>query len=199
MYAYIEGKIVEKNPTYVVMDVNGIGYHVNISLHTFSQMDGKSTFRLFTHMAIRNEATTPVGFVLYGFAGEQERELFRHLISVSRVGANTALLMLSSLHPDEIYSAIVNENASLLQSIKGIGAKAAQRIIVDLKDKLEKEVPVIEKLSVTNNTQKIEALSALTMLGFNKAAASKVLDKLIAASSEDLSVENLIKQALKVL
>ncbi|MBI9033262.1 MAG: Holliday junction branch migration protein RuvA [Bacteroidales bacterium] len=199
MYAYIEGKIVEKNPTYVVLDVNGMGYNIHISLHTYSQMEGRNNFRMYTHMAIKNEATTPVGFVLYGFADEKERELFRHLISVSRVGANTALLMLSSLHPNEIYSAIVNENVDMLQSIKGIGSKAAQRIIVDLKDKLEKEVPVSEKLSVKHNTQKIEALSALTMLGFNKVPAAKVVDKILASSEEDLSVEVLIKQALKVL
>jgi Holliday junction DNA helicase RuvA len=199
MYSYIEGRIVEKNPTYTVLDVGGIGYILHISLNTYSLLDGKKVVKLYTHHAIKNEATTPVGFVLYGFAEEKEKDLFRHLISVSRVGASTALLMLSSLTADEIYHAIVNQEYKVLESVKGIGAKAAQRIVVDLKDKLEKDVPVLEKITVKHNTNKVEALSALTMLGFNKSSAEKVIDKIIKESDHELSVEELIKTSLKVL
>ncbi len=199
MYSYIEGEIVEKTPTYAVLDVNGVGYLLNVSLNTFSAIENLDRAKLYTHQAIKNEATTPVGFVLYGFFEEQERELFRHLISVSRVGASTAMLMLSSLKADEIYAAIINDQPKILQSVKGIGSKAAQRIIVELKDKFEKEVPIIEKMTVKHNTNKLEALSALTMLGFNKSAADKVLDDIIGADSEGISVEELIKRSLKVL
>ncbi|MBC8487727.1 MAG: Holliday junction branch migration protein RuvA [Bacteroidetes bacterium] len=199
MYSYIEGKLTEKNPAFVVVDCNGIGYMINISLNTFSKLKDKDHFRLLTHLAIKNEATTPVGFVLYGFADQEERNLFRQLISVSGVGNSTALLMLSSLTPEKLYSAIIHNNPSVLQSVKGIGAKSAQRIIIDLKDKLEKWEISPEIISVTHNTNKDEALSGLTVLGFNKIASEKALNKILEKHGADLPVEVLIKEALKIL
>lgn len=199
MYAYIEGRLTNKNPAYAIIDCNGIGYMINISLNTFSKLKDKEQFKLFTHLSIKNEATTPVGFVLYGFADEYERQLFRQLISVSGVGNNTALLMLSSLSPEKLHAAIVDNNASVLQSVKGIGAKSAQRIIIDLKDKLEKDKLSAEFVGTLHNTNKDEALSALTMLGFNKVSAEKALNKIIQKQSADLPIETLIKEALKIL
>lgn len=199
MYSYIEGKLEEKNPAYVILDNNGIGYLINITLNTFSKLKDKDNFRLYTHHAIKNEATTPVGFVLYGFADKQERVLFRHLISVSGVGSTTALLMLSSLATDKIYNAIVQNNPAVLQSVKGIGAKSAQRIILDLKDKLEKANISSELIGISHNTNQDEALSALTVLGFNKVVAEKALNRVIDKQGSDLAVELLIKEALKLL
>ncbi|MCK4361556.1 MAG: Holliday junction branch migration protein RuvA [Bacteroidales bacterium] len=137
--------------------------------------------------------------MLYGFADEEERKLFRHLISVSGVGANTARLILSSLSPNELYEAIISNNVSVLQSIKGIGSKTAQRIIVDLQDKLEKEKIPTEKLGIQHNTKKDEALSGLIILGFNKNTAEKALNRILQTENKDLSVEQLIKSALKIL
>ncbi|MEZ5196074.1 MAG: Holliday junction branch migration protein RuvA [Bacteroidales bacterium] len=199
MYAFVEGKLVEKNPAYAVVECGGIGYMINISLNTFSQLKDRNNFRLYTHMAIKNEATTPVGFVLYGFGDEQERQLFRHLISVSGVGHSTALLMLSSLSSDKIYNAIVNSDTATLQSVKGIGAKSAQRIIIDLKDKLEKGKISSEFINIVYNTNKDEALSGLTVLGFHKVAAEKALNKVLSKQGADLPIEELIKEALKIL
>jgi holliday junction DNA helicase RuvA len=199
MYSYIEGKLVEKNPAYAVLDCNGIGYMINISLNTYSKLKDKEFFRLNTHLAIKNEATTPVGFVLYGFAEEQERLLFRQLISVSGIGNSTAMLMLSALAPEKIYLAILENNTSVLQSVKGIGAKSAQRIIIDLKDKIEKGKLPHEIIPLAHNTNKNEALSGLTVLGFNKAAAEKALNRITETQSGDLPVELLIKEALKIL
>lgn len=199
MYAYIEGRITGKNPAFAIIDCNGIAYMINISLNTYTKLKDKDKFRLYTHLAIKNEATTPVGFVLYGFADEYERQLFRQLISVSGVGNNTALLMLSSLSPAKIHAAIVENNASILQSVKGIGAKSAQRIIIDLKDKLEKSKLSVEFVGSEHNTNKEEALSALTMLGFNKVSAEKVLNKIMVKQGIELPIETLIKEALKIL
>ncbi|MCD4665629.1 MAG: Holliday junction branch migration protein RuvA [Bacteroidales bacterium] len=199
MYSFIEGKLVEKNPAYVVVDCNGIGYMINISLNTYSKLKDKEQFRLHTHLAIKNEATTPVGFVLFGFAGEEERQLFRQLISVSGVGNTTALLMLSSLTPEKLFNAIINNNPGVLQSVKGIGAKSAQRIIIDLKDKLEKGKFSPEIISISYNTNKEEALTGLTILGFNKLGAEKALSIIIEKRGTDLQVEELIKEALKIL
>ncbi|MCF8379183.1 MAG: Holliday junction branch migration protein RuvA [Bacteroidales bacterium] len=199
MYSYIEGKIVEKNPAYVVLDCNGIGYIFNISLNTFSKLKDKESFKLYCHLSIKNEATTPVGFVMYGFADINEREFFRQLISVSGVGSNTALLLLSSLSPEKLYNAIVENDAATLQSVKGIGAKSAQRIIIDLKDKLGKNNLNGELLEPTYNTTKEEALSGLSVLGFNKNVAGKALSKIIEKSGSELTVEDLIKEALKIL
>jgi len=199
MYAYIEGRLASKNPAYAIIDCSGIAYMINISLNTYSKLKDKDHFRLYTHLSIKNEATTPVGFVLYGFADEYERTLFRQLISVSGVGNNTALLMLSSLTPEKLHAAIVENNASVLQSVKGIGAKSAQRIIIDLKDKLEKNKLSAEFVGSEHNTNKDEALSALTMLGFNKVSAEKTLNKIMEKHGVELPIETLIKEALRIL
>jgi Holliday junction DNA helicase RuvA len=172
---------------------------INISLHTFSKLKDQDTFKLYTHLAIRNEATTPVGFVLYGFADEQERQLFRQLISVSGIGNSTAMLMLSSLTTEKIYLAIIENNPSVLQSVKGIGSKSALRIIIDLKDKIEKGKLTKELLPIAHNTNKDEALSGLIVLGFNKVAAEKAINKIADKQNADLPVEVLIKEALKIL
>jgi len=194
MYAYIEGRLAEKNPAHVVIDVNGMGFMLHISLNTYSKIGHEEKCRLYTHLVIREDAQ-----LLYGFADEAERELFRQLISVSGVGANTARLILSALAPAEVAEAILTGNTPVLQSVKGIGGKTAQRIVVDLKDKLEKAGTEVEKLDFKHNTLKIEALSGLTTLGFNKNLAEKALDKVLNKHEGTLSVEDLIKHALKIL
>ena len=194
MYEYITGKITELTPAYAVIETNGIAYVIQISLNTFSQLQNKESGKLYLHLSIREDA-----HVLFGFAQPAEREMFRLLISVSGVGPNTARMMLSSMHPAEIQRAIFDEDVNLLKSIKGIGAKSAQRIIIDLKDKVAASYSESEEIvTPANNTLKIEALSALDVLGFAKKHADKTIDKLIAANP-DISVEELIKQALKVL
>lgn len=192
MYSYIEGKITEKNPTYVVIDVNGIGYQIHISLHTYSQIEGLQNCKLHTHFVVREDAQ-----LLYGFYSANERKLFVHLVSVSGVGANTARLILSSMSPDELYTNIINSNFPALQSVKGIGGKTAQRIIIDLKDKLEKEEGIVENVPFSHNTKKEEALSGLVVLGFSRNLASKAIDKVLETKGGDLSVEELIKNVLK--
>ncbi|RNC84319.1 MAG: Holliday junction branch migration protein RuvA [Winogradskyella sp.] len=193
MITHIEGKLVEKNPTDVVIDCNGVGYLLNISLHTFGQIPDREHLKLYAYLQVKEDSHT-----LYGFSTKTEREIFKLLISVSGVGASTARTMLSSLNPDEIKEAIASSNVSLIQSVKGIGAKTAQRVILDLKDKVLK-VYGIDEVSVTqNNTNKSEALSALEVLGFNKKQSEKVIDKLIS-QTPDANVESLIKNALKNL
>jgi len=200
MFNYIHGNIVEKNPAFVVIDVNGVGYALNISLNTYSKLEDKKTVTLLTHMAFKVEATNPVGIELFGFIDEEERSLFRHLIGVSRVGMSTAIVMLSSMNPNEIYKAIANEDQKTLQTVKGIGAKAAQRIIMELKDKVDKEYRESDKMETSYNLNKEEALSGLTMLGFNKNQADKSLEKIIGRQGGDqFTVEELIKEALKML
>jgi len=194
MYEYIKGKLVEKNPGSVVLDCNGTGYLLNISLNTYSQLGDTEHCTLFTHLVVKEDA-----WVLYGFAGKPERDLFRQLISVSGIGAGTARMILSSLSPDEVCQAIVLGNLDLLKSIKGIGLKTAQRIILDLKDKLSKDAPSLEKLDFMHNTTKDEALSGLVILGFQKLAAEKALNKVIEKEGVALAVEQLIRQALKYL
>ena len=193
MITHIQGKLVEKNPTDVIIDCNGVGYILNISLHTYSQIPDQEALKLYTHLQVREDAHT-----LYGFASKAERELFRLLISVSGIGANTARTMLSSLTPKQIREGIATEDVALIQSIKGIGAKTAQRVIIDLKDKILKIYDIDEVSVKESNTNKEEALSALEVLGFNKKQAEKTLDKIFAAQPES-SVEQLIKLALKNL
>jgi Holliday junction DNA helicase RuvA len=194
MYAYLNGRIAEKNPANVVLDVNGVGYHVHISLNTFEAIGVREQLKLYTYLSIREDA-----HVLFGFAEEIERTLFLQLISVSGVGANTARIILSSMTTTEATEAIASGNAALLQRVKGIGAKTAQRIVVDLKDKVGKVLTSDTENSTSGyNTGKEEALSALLVLGFNKVAADKVLTKLMQQDAS-LSVEKLIKEALKVL
>ncbi|GAA4923444.1 Holliday junction branch migration protein RuvA [Mucilaginibacter defluvii] len=193
MYAYISGKLTFKNPAYVVVEAGGVGYHINISLHTFSQLEHES-IKLFTWLHVKEDAHT-----LYGFAEEGERRLFLHLISISGIGPNTARMMLSSITPDEIQAAIVNGDVSLIQRIKGIGPKSAQRIVLELQDKLRKEGPDTLTRVVVNKTVKDEALTALVTLGFARNAAEKVIDQELKRTSDELTVEQLIKFALKSL
>lgn len=193
MYAFIKGKLVEKNPTSVIVEANGIGYQIHISLNTFAAIGNNEQVKLFTHLAIREDA-----HVLYGFAEERERALFLLLITVSGVGANTARLILSSLTTTEAIDAIAVGKTHVLEGVKGIGGKTAQRIVVDLKDKVGKGDLTSEKVSSSYNTLKDEALSGLLILGFNKNAADKALDKLLKIHQEP-SVEFLIKESLKVL
>lgn len=195
MIYHIEGKVVEKTPTYVVIDVGGVGYVMQISLNTFSKIGESTTFKLFTEqLYVRDDMPR-----FFGFADMAERNIFRQLISVSGVGGTSALLMLSSLSAAEIQSAISTGNVALIKSVKGIGEKTAQRIIVDLKGKLGKEELSPEFFVSSNNTLKEEALSALVMLGFNKAAAEKTLEKIIRTEGTGQTVEQLIKSALKNL
>ena len=194
MYDYLQGKLVEKNPAYAVLDINGIGFLLNISLHTYSQLREDERCILYTHLVVRED-----DILLYGFADQGERELFRLLISVSGVGVNTARVILSSHTPAEVHRAIADGDAPALQRIKGIGAKTAQRIIVDLRDKVPRELIPYEKSGVLHNTRKEEALSGLIILGFPKMVADKALNKIIEAEGTGLTVEQLIKHALKML
>lgn len=193
MIAQISGKLIEKTPTYVVIDCNGVGYELKISLNTFSQIGESETCMLFTHFVVREDAQ-----LLYGFKEKSERELFRLLISVSGVGSATAMMILSSLSPNEIKGAILTGDVNTLKSVKGIGAKSAERIIIDLRDKIGKIDGAATISLSTNNTIKEEALSALVMLGFGKNPAEKALNKILS-EGEELTVEELIKRTLKKL
>jgi holliday junction DNA helicase RuvA len=193
MINYIKGIITELNPTSVSMETGGIGYFINISVNTFAKLDGKSDYKILVHEVIREDAHQ-----LFGFADKEERDIFRLLISVSGIGANTARMMLSSLSPAEVEKAIIESNVNLLKSVKGIGLKTAQRVIVDLKDKVGKQSPAGEIFTFEDNTKREEALSALVMLGFARSAVTKVLEKIIR-DEKNLTVEDLIKRALKNL
>jgi Holliday junction DNA helicase RuvA len=193
MIAQIKGKLIEKTPTYVVIDCNGVGYQLNISLNTFSKIGNDENCLLFTHFVVREDA-----HLLYGFKEKSERELFRQLISVSGVGSSTAMMILSSLSPDETKIAIISGNVNVLKSVKGIGLKTAERIIIDLRDKVGKSDGTEIISSFSNNTIKEEALSALVMLGFSKLPADKALNKIMTENS-NLTVEELIKRTLKSL
>ncbi len=193
MYAFITGKIAEKSPTQVVLDNHGIGYLINITLNTFTAIGEKEEAKLYVHEQILEDARN-----LFGFFSAKERDLFELLISVSGVGCNTARLILSSLTVNELSNAIANDDVKTIQAVKGIGAKTAQRIVIDLKDKLKKNDFQTEIFAAPNNTIKTEALSALTILGFSKAAVDKALDKLLK-QMPDANVETLIKEALKLL
>lgn len=194
MITYIEGKLTEKTPTYAIIDCGGVGYLLNISLQTYSKLPDSGACKLHSFLAIREDAHT-----LYGFMDKAERQLFLQLISVSGVGASTARMILSSLSIAEIQNAILSGNVALLQKIKGIGSKSAQRIIVDLKDKLAKEGSVAEYLMPANNRVKEEALSALIMLGFAKNTAEKAMERVSKISGDNIPVEQIIKDALKYL
>ena len=193
MITQIKGKLVEKNPTLVVIDCNGIGYEINISLHTFSDLPSDENIKLFTHLQVREDA-----HILFGFSTVLERTVFRYLISVSGIGASTARTMLSSLTPLQIQQAIVTEAVPTIQGVKGIGLKTAQRVIIELKDKINtlqdgEEIPVKK-----SNTIKEETLSALEVLGYSRKASQKVVDNLIQGNP-DSTVEELIKGALNKL
>lgn len=193
MITHIKGKLVEKTPTDVVIECNGVGYFINISLHTFSQIPADESIKLFTHLQVREDA-----HILYGFSGVAEREIFRLLLSVSGIGASIARTMLSSLSPDQVIDAIASEDVATIQSIKGIGSKTAQRVILDLKDKILKVYGLSGISSNSSNTNKNEALSALETLGFARKQIEKVCDKIVMDDPLS-SVETIIKQALKNL
>ena len=193
MITHIQGKLTEKNPTHVVIDCNGVGYKLNISLHTFSQIPEGENLKLFTHLQVKEDSHT-----LYGFSSLSEREIFRLLISVSGIGASIARTMLSSLTPKQIREGIAGGDVHIIQSVKGIGAKTAQRVILDLKDKILKIYDIDEVSVSKGNTNKDEALSALEVLGFAKKQAERVVDKIMIVQP-DANVETIIKEALKNL
>lgn len=193
MIAHLKGRLIEKNPTDVVIECNGVGYALNISLHTYSKITSEENITLYTHMLVREDAHT-----LYGFADKTEREIFRLLISVNGVGAGIARTMLSSMSPLQIRDAIAANDVATIQSIKGIGAKTAQRVLLDLKDKILKVYGIDEVSSAVNNTNKNEALSALEVLGFTRKQAEKVVDTILKNNPE-YTVEAIIKNALKNL
>jgi len=193
MIDYIKGTITKITPTFLTVETGGIGYMINISLTTFSRLEGKSEYKVLVHEIIKEDSHQ-----LFGFAEREERDIFRLLISVTGVGANTARMMLSSLNPAEIEKAIIGSEVDILKSVKGIGLKTAQRIIVDLKDKLGKQAGSSEIFAYTDNTRREEALSALVMLGFAKSAVTKILDKIVR-ENKNQTVEEMIKGALKNL
>ena len=193
MIAHLQGRLIEKSPTDVVIDCNGVGYFINISLHTFSQLPSSETVKLFTHLQVREDA-----HILYGFAEKVEREVFRYLISVSGIGTSTARTMLSSLSPKEVVDAIANSDVATIQSVKGIGAKTAQRVLLESKDNILKIYGMEAISPISNNTNKNEALSALETLGFLRKHAEKICDKIVQLHPE-ATVEEIIKEALKKL
>ncbi|GMN12005.1 Holliday junction branch migration protein RuvA [Croceitalea sp. MTPC9] len=193
MITHLKGKLVEKNPTYVVVECNGVGYFLNISLHTFSLLPSDESVQLYTHLQVKEDSHT-----LFGFSDKSEREIFRLLLSVSGIGASTARTMLSSLDPTQVRDAIASGDVATIQAIKGIGAKTAQRVILDLKDKILKVYDIDEVSLQSNNTTKEEALSALEVLGYTRRQSEKVVERILSQDSS-LSVEDIIKSALKNL
>ncbi|MGB5244074.1 MAG: Holliday junction branch migration protein RuvA [Lutimonas sp.] len=193
MITYLKGKLAEKNPTNVIIECNGIGYFVLISLQTYTRIPDNENILLHTHLSIREDA-----HVLFGFYDKIEREIFKLLISVSGVGPSTAITMLSSMTTEQIQQAIANKDVVAIKSVKGIGDKTAQRVIVDLKDKILKTFNISEDLLTSNNTIKNEALTALEVLGFSRKASEKVVQSLLNEST-DITIEELIKKALKNL
>jgi Holliday junction DNA helicase RuvA len=193
MIAHIQGKLVEKNPTEVVIDCGGVGYHINISLHTYSLLPNLDHIKLFTYLQVKEDAHT-----LFGFFEKSEREIFKMLLSVSGIGASIARTMLSSLDPKQIINAIASGDITTIQSIKGIGSKTAQRVVLDLKDKMIKLFDLDEVSMVQNNTNRDEALSALEVLGFVRKTSEKLVEKIIK-EDPDAAVESIIKKALKSL
>ncbi len=194
MIAFVRGQFVQKSPARIVVDVNGVGYDLHISLHTYSAIANKESGQLFTYLHITENAQT-----LFGFAGLDEKELFLQLISVSGVGAATARMMLSGMRPDEITRAIIQGNTKQLEGIKGIGRKSAERLIVELRDKLSKQSLDSPLSALTQNTLDSDAITALVSLGIARPAAEQAVKKANAANSGDIALEDLIKQALKNL
>lgn len=198
MIAYIEGKLAYKDPTYIIVDVQGVGYQIRVSLYTYSQIKDLERTKIHTFLHIKEDAHT-----LFGFAELLEKEMFLHLISISGIGPGTALVMLSSLNPSEVRDAIVNEDVKSIQAVKGIGLKTAQRVILELKDKMKKDYLLSatdskQNFSVSHNSIRSEALTALITLGFTKSIAEKNIDSILKNSSNPLTLEDLIKQALKM-
>ena len=193
MIDYITGKVTQLNPAFVVVECNGIGYNINISLNTYAALDKADTVKILIHESIREDA-----HLLYGFVTEDERDLFRQLISVSGVGAGTARMMLSSVRPGDLREAISGGDVGILKAVKGIGLKTAQRIIIDLKDKTGKHTVSGEIIAFSDNTAREESLSALVMLGFARNSATKVIDNLLK-ENRSLPVEEIVRRALKLL
>lgn len=189
MITFLKGKLIEKNPTDIVLDVNGVGYRVNISLNTFSKIDDKENCFIYTYFHVKEDAQ-----ILYGFSNKEERSVFKLLISVSGIGPNTAQVIMSSMSPENLQRAVMTNDIESIKSVKGIGLKSAQRLILDLKDKISK-ISLQESSSGINNTIKDEALSALKMLGFARKNIESVIDKILL-DSENITVEDLIKQVL---
>ena len=194
MYEYLKGKLIEKTPSNIIIECSGVGYFLNISLQTFSQIKDIESIKLFTHQVVKEDSHT-----LFGFISKGERTIFRQLISVSGVGANTARVILSSMSTDEVFEAIIMNNVAALKAVKGIGAKTAQRIILDLKDKIKKDENSTEKFDGSHNTTKEEALSALVMLGFARQSADKAIQKVFESQGFSISVEELVRYSLKIL
>jgi Holliday junction DNA helicase RuvA len=193
MITQLRGRLVEKSPTLVVIDCQGVGYLVNISLFTYGQLKDDENIQLYTHLQVREDAHT-----LYGFSTDLERQLFRLLIGISGIGANTARTMLSSLSPSEIGQAIQNDQVNVIQSVKGIGAKTAQRVVIELRDKVQSVIADAGIPAVSSNTNREEALSALVVLGYQTKSCVKILDELLSMDAE-MSVERLIRNALNKL
>lgn len=193
MIAHLSGKLVEKNPTYVIVECNGVGYFLHISLHTFSLLPSDENIQIYTHLQVKEDSHT-----LFGFMEKAEREIFLLLISISGIGPSIARTMLSSLNPTQVRDAIANGEVAKIQAVKGIGAKTAQRVIVELKDKVLKVQDMDELSLPSNNTTKEEALSALEVLGFNRRQSEKVVDRVLSQDTS-LSAEDIIKRALKNL
>lgn len=193
MIAHLQGKLVEKSPTQIIIDCGGVGYHVNISLHTYSLIPNTDLIKVYTHLQIKEDAHT-----LFGFMEKSEREIFRLLLSVSGIGASIARTMLSSLDPKQITNAIASADVITIQSIKGIGSKTAQRVILDLKEKVLKLYDLDEVSMSQSNTNRDEALSALEVLGFVRKTSEKIIEKIVK-EDPDASVESIIKKALKNL
>ena len=193
MYEFIEGEFIEKSPAHLIVKANHFAYYIHISVFTYSQVSNQTNGRIYLHFVVREDAQ-----MFYGFSSREEREIFKSLISVSGVGANTSRLILSSLSPEEVTQAILAGNVAVLQSIKGIGAKSAQRIIVDLKDKVGKGAGIDELFFSQDNTSREEALSALVALGFPKKSIEKILTRILSEQPE-LSVEEVVKAALKII
>ncbi|MED5362574.1 MAG: Holliday junction branch migration protein RuvA [Bacteroidota bacterium] len=193
MITQLRGRLVEKSPTSVVIDCQGVGYLVNISLFTYGQLTDDENIQLYTHLQVREDAHT-----LYGFSTDLERQLFRLLIGISGIGANTARTMLSSLSPSEIGQAIQSDQVNVIQSVKGIGAKTAQRVVIELRDKVQAVIADSGISAVSSNTNREEALSALVVLGYQTKSCVKILDELLSMDAE-MSVERLIRNALNKL
>ncbi len=194
MIHFLNGRLAEINPTYAVIECNGVGYYISISLHTYEKIQKSEHVQLLTHYIVRED-----GHFLFGFATEEERVVFRLLLAVSGVGANTARMLLSAMAPGEVVEAITSGNTSRLQKVKGIGLKTAERIIVDLRDKIDRGNAFTGNISSQHNTIRQETLSALIQLGFARQNAEKAVEKVIQQSSEINTVEEMIRQALKYL
>jgi Holliday junction DNA helicase RuvA len=195
MIAFLKGKLIQKDPTHVVLDVNGVGYHLNISVQTYADIKDKESTLIHTHLAIREDA-----HLLYGFSTETEKKLFQQLISVNGVGPSTAIVMLSYMSTDELRQSIAREDANALQRIKGIGGKTAQRVIIELKDKVSKDLHYDAQGQISgiqHNTLRQEALTALITLGITRSAAEKSVDTVLKKSGNTITLEDLVKQALK--